>query len=156
MTEEIEQSIDEELLFFRRFPAEKQDQVRALVNYATLMGLNGKDLVSIGGKLDRLKAAQLKKEREGIIVEMMTRCTFIGKDKTDKYAIRHPTRFKYTDAVGRVWRFDHVDYFGCHVTSDSGKVLRVRFKERYDVKGGQFDMKQALLNLYYGHIPLNF
>ncbi len=46
---------DEKELIFRRFPAEKQDQVRGLVEYAMLMGLNGRDLVSIGGKLDRLK-----------------------------------------------------------------------------------------------------
>ncbi len=50
--------MDEEELVFKRFPAEKQDQVRGLVNYATLMGLTGKDLVSIGGKLDRIKLAR--------------------------------------------------------------------------------------------------
>lgn len=156
MTDETLQTDNEELLFFRRFPAEKQDQVRALVNYATLMGLNGKDLVSIGGKLDRLKASQLKKEREAILEEMMAQCTFIGRDKNDRYNQRHPNRFKYKDGSGRVWKLEGVDYYGCHITSDTGKTLRVRFTERYDVKGGRYDMKQALLNIYYGHIPLNF
>lgn len=42
-------------LEFKRFSQDKQDQVRALVNYATLMGLDGKDLVSIGSKLNRIK-----------------------------------------------------------------------------------------------------
>ena len=60
MTDEVIETVNEEEIFFKRFPAEKQDQVRALVNYATLMGLNGKDLVSIGGKLDRLKEAREK------------------------------------------------------------------------------------------------
>ena len=156
MTEEIEQSIDEELLFFRRFPAEKQDQVRALVNYATLMGLNGKDLVSIGGKLDRLKAAQEKKEREAILEEMLARCTYIGKDNKDKYAIKQPTRFNYTDGSGRKWKFDQVDYWGCRVTSDTGKTMRLRFQHYCDIKSSQRDMKQALLNIHYGHLVLNF
>jgi hypothetical protein len=47
----------EEELLFKRFPADKQEQVRQLVAYAQLMGLDGKDLVSIGGKLDHIKAS---------------------------------------------------------------------------------------------------
>ena len=41
---------------FKRFPREKQEQIRQLVNYATLMGLDGKDLISIGSKLERIKS----------------------------------------------------------------------------------------------------
>jgi hypothetical protein len=37
----------------RRFSDEKQDQVEQLIGYATMLGLSGKDLISIGGKMER-------------------------------------------------------------------------------------------------------
>lgn len=44
---------DEQELKFKRFSDDKQEQVRQLVAYTTLMGLTGKDLISIGNKLER-------------------------------------------------------------------------------------------------------
>jgi hypothetical protein len=63
-------SDQDEELFFKRFPLEKQDQVRQLVSFATLMGLTGKDLVSIGGKLDRIRLAIERDRLRGIVNEM--------------------------------------------------------------------------------------
>ena len=37
----------------KRFSDEKQDQVEQLIGYATMLGLSGKDLISIGGKMER-------------------------------------------------------------------------------------------------------
>lgn len=159
MTDEVIQDTtdDEELIVFRRFPKEKQDQVRALVNYATLMGLTGKDLVSIGGKLDRLKVAQEKKAREVILNEMMKQCDAIGKDKKDYRAQFDPRRFIYTDGTGRKWRVDNLDWYSARVTSDTGVSKRVKLVETYDISGrSKYDMKQFLLNLHFGFIQLNF
>ena len=58
-----DQELQEELVF-RRFPAEKQEQVRGLVSYAMLMGLDGRDLTSIGQKLTRF--AQTEKRRSNL------------------------------------------------------------------------------------------
>lgn len=58
---------DEIELEFKRFSKDKQEQVRQLVAFATLMGLTGKDLVSIGGKLDRIALAQERKQRLTIV-----------------------------------------------------------------------------------------
>ena len=158
--EELEQPQDEEQLFFRRFPAEKQEQVRGLVAYAQLMGLDGKDLVSIGGKLDRLKAAQVKKQNAYLISELFGRCRPIGQDKgwpsdiTNRAKI---ARFKYQDAVGQRWTVSEIDYWGCVITSPLTKVRR-RFRqiERYDVPSANREVAQILLNIHYGHIQLNF
>lgn len=157
LQQEVEHEVDEELLFFRRFPAEKQDQVRALVNYATLMGLNGKDLVSIGGKLDRLKAAAERKQRHTIIAEMMKNVQPIGKDKA-KFGYSNPSRFTYIDGSGRKWKLDGVDYYGCRITNDAGETRRIRSMSSYDIgrSGGQYYLKQTLLNIYYGDIKLDF
>jgi hypothetical protein len=155
MTEEF--SVDEEQLFFRRFPAEKQDQVRQLVGYAMLMGLSGKDLVSIGGKLDRLKAAQERKARIGIIEEMMAKCTPIGKDRNTWKNTRDPSRFNYVDSSGRKWKFEDVGYYGARVTSDTGVSQRFRLNNHYDVgRQGRYYMKQVLMHIYEGDFQLNF
>lgn len=155
MTEEF--SVDEETLFFRRFPAEKQDQVRQLVGYAMLMGLNGKDLVSIGGKLDRLKAAQEKKTRIALLNEMLERCKPIGKDTPKWKTLRDPTRFTYVDATGRKWKFEDVGYYGARITSDAGIVQKMRLTDYYDIgRNDRYYMKQVLLNIHYGNFQLNF
>lgn len=155
MTEEF--SVDEEQLFFRRFPAEKQDQVRQLVGYAMLMGLSGKDLVSIGGKLDRLKAAQEKKTMLAVLDEMMSRCTPIGKDAKKWKTMRDPNRFDYVDATGRKWKFENVDYYGARITSDAGVTQKLRLNNHYDVgRSSKYYMKQVLMNIHHGHFQLNF
>jgi hypothetical protein len=43
-----------------RFSKDKQEQLEQFVAYAQLMGLSGRDLVAIGGKLDREQAKQRK------------------------------------------------------------------------------------------------
>lgn len=159
MTEETVQTVtdEEELIVFRRFPKEKQDQVRALVNYATLMGLSGKDLVSIGGKLERLKVSQEKRAREVVLEELVKRCELIGRDRKDYRAMHDPNRFDYTDSTGRKWRIENIDWASARVTSDTGTTKRVRIIERYTISGrGRYDMKQFLLNVHYGNIQLNF
>jgi hypothetical protein len=156
MTEEVEQLIDEESLFFKRFPAEKQDQVRALVNYATLMGLNGKDLVSIGGKLDRIKAKREKDRMRTIAEEVVKSCALIGNDR--KSPRRDPTRWTYTDGTGRKWKFDNAQYWSVRVTSDTGVTKTFRDPERYDIGRGTdwWTLKQIMLNVHEGEIQLNF
>lgn len=57
-------------LQFRRFSPERQEQIRQLVCYATLMGLNGKDLISIGGTWDRSLSTAKRKENIAIAKHM--------------------------------------------------------------------------------------
>lgn len=158
MTEEVEQPIDEEALFFKRFPAEKQDQVRALVNYATLMGLNGKDLVSIGGKLDRIKAKREKERLRVIADEVANGCTLIGNDRKASRKGDNPTRWNYTDGTGRKWKFDNADYWQVRVTNDAGVTKKFRDLPRYDIgrASPMWTLKQVMLAVHEGEIVLNF
>lgn len=149
---------NEEELFFKRFPDEKQDQVRALVNYATLMGLNGKDLVSIGGKLDRIKESQDRARRLAIVkgYEVLP----IGKDvKLSRVPLneRIDRRFKLVTVNG-AFHFEN-NYGNFKIKSvATNKVLthhpqyrtwgRVgwRTRERYDM----------LIDIHEGLVQLNF
>jgi len=154
-----EETIEEEvLLSFRRFSADKQDQVRALVNYATLMGLNGKDLMSIGGKLDRI-AKRRELERDIVIAEELCKsCTLVGADK--KSTTRDVRRWTYTDGSGRKWAFNDADSWQIQVISDTGVKRRFRNLDRYDLgrsaRNSLWCMKQTMLNLHHGKIVLNF
>lgn len=151
--------IDEEQLFFRRFPAEKQDQVRGLVNYAMLMGLTGKDLVSIGGKLDRIaKNREAQQNREIVENIIAKQCRFIGKDQKDYKHQRDPRRWIYTDGNGLGWRFESVDYWGAKVTSLSTNVSKRVIFSRYPFGTSrvQYHMKNVMLAVYHGEIVLNF
>ena len=57
--------LDQDEIIFRRFSEAKQAQVRQLVGWARLLGLTGRDLISIGGKLDRATAQQeLRRNKE--------------------------------------------------------------------------------------------
>lgn len=51
----------------KRFSDEKQDQVEQLVAYATMLGLSGKDLISIGGKMERERASANIKHNVALI-----------------------------------------------------------------------------------------
>lgn len=143
-----------EELVFRRFPAEKQEQVRALVNYATLMGLNGKDLVSIGGKLDRI---QLRREYETNreIVESMDLDT-VGKDQDFR------NRWSY-EVNGVRYYFDDADWYSVRIRSVATKKTKVmslqeeyRFGPRVWRYRGSPWVGNVMLHVYHGHIKLNF
>jgi hypothetical protein len=64
MNNEIEEVI------FRRFPPEKQDQIRQLISFTTLMGLNGKDLISIGGTIERFSSAGKRKRNVALAKDL--------------------------------------------------------------------------------------
>lgn len=154
-----EQTVEEEVsLHFRRFSDEKQDQVRALVNYATLMGLDGKDLISIGGKLNRIKERREMERNRDIADEFVKSCKPVGKDSMAKGG-RDLRRWVYTDGTGRKWRFDESDYWTTKVTSDTGVTKRFRNLDRYDISrssGHLWTIRQVMLNVHHGTIQLNF
>ena len=153
-----EETVEEEvLLSFRRFSADKQEQVRALVNYATLMGLNGKDLMSIGGKLDRIKKKREVERDRSIAEELCKSCVLVTADR--KSQGRDIRRWTYTDGSGRTWAFNEADYWQVQVTSDTGVKKRFRNLERYDLgrmSNDRWTMKQVMMNMHNGKIVLNF
>ena len=152
MSEQIETEETEELIF-KRFPADKQEQVRALVNYATLMGLDGKDLVSIGGKLDRIKVRR-EIEANRAIIESMDIQT-IGKDTS----LRH--RWAYVSDGVRYY-FTNADWWGVNIrNSATNKSRHVPIRSSYNL-GTRFKYREnafladIMLNVYHGHVLLNF
>ena len=149
-------STEEELLF-KRFPAEKQEQVRQLVAYAQLMGLDGKDLVSIGGKLDRIKAsAEWKRNRE--LVESSFTFLAIGADKgRGEYYLNNRWRIK---TVGGSYSFEAQGWDMYRVRSNKTGVVRDhRVSDDYSLGTGDYYKRRryaVMLDVAHGKFPLNF
>lgn len=144
--------MDEEQLFFKRFPEEKQDQVRGLVEYATLMGLTGKDLVSIGGKLDRLVVSREIKRNKDIVAGF--NCLPIYKDSDNS-----DTRFKLKTVNG-YYKFEDVSV-GWRVTSMSTKVVKTHNRNSDYKLPSSFTWSRrkkygVLLDIAKGDLQLNF
>jgi len=152
--------MEEAELLFKRFPAEKQDQVRGLVEYATLMGLTGKDLVSIGGKLDRIKA-QKERARNMEIIKSFKIDT-IGDDKRYKGINRESAldnRFKIRTATG-AYNFQY-SYYGWEVQSlKTGVGVRHKIDiyayELGDRNWSRLCRYAMMLDVAHGKIQLNF
>lgn len=146
------ESLDEEVLLeFKRFPAEKQEQVRGLVNYATLMGLTGKDLVSIGGKLDRIKVKQEITRNRAIVNGMDVRP--VGKDKDCN------RRWAWKSADGTLYHFTGGGWYDVVITNMSTKKSnRSSVPEHYPF--GNFvlhrnrQLPNVMLNVYHGQVKL--
>lgn len=146
---------DEIQLEFRRFSADKQEQVRQLVGYCTLMGLTGLDLVSIGGKLARMeKAAEAKKNLEiGLSYQTVT----VGADKKVK-AKNEGRSWYYTDAFGQKWRFDlEYGYYSVRVTNCTSGKRKTFYIDNLVQKTKSLNYRaNVMANLHYGAIQLNF
>lgn len=146
-------AVEEELgLYFKRFSKEKQEQIHALVNYATLMGLDGKDLVSIGGKLDRIKTKRITMQNRAIVESMAI--DTIGKDSTCW------ERWSYKDSSGTLYYFNSANWYDVTIkNTKTGKKDDCMIVEHYDVgrwryKGNTYDLANVMLNVYHGHIKL--
>lgn len=150
--------MEDDLLFFKRFSKEKQDQVRGLVEYATLMGLTGKDLVSIGGKLDRIKQSQERRRNKDIIDSF--ECLPIGTDARNRNRDASlDSRFKLKTATG-AYNFES-GYSTWRVTSMTTKVTKTFHVNTYNYELGQvsWDRRsryELLLGIADGTHQLNF
>lgn len=158
MEEELEK---EKELIFRRFSLDKQEQIRQLVAYTTLMGLTGKDLVSIGGKLSRLedkneamRQIEIAKSYESSIVPVGK--TASERKKNEGYS------WVYTDGNGLRWKFDTNSMWSMNIRSMStGKTKHVYLNRslpagvRRLCKGKMY-MYNALIALHQGEFILNF
>jgi hypothetical protein len=149
----------EDELIFKRFPAEKQEQVRQMVAYAQLMGLTGKDLVSIGGKLDRMSAIQERKRNLEIIHGFSI--LPIGRDKEYKGSRLEDAldnRFKIKTAAG-AYNFFY-DYGGYNVKSaTTGKSVRYNPKGEYHLGNINWCRRvryAMILDVAHGYLQLNF
>lgn len=147
--------MEEAELLFKRFPVDKQEQVRQLVAYAQLMGLDGKDLVSIGGKLDRIKASAEYKRNKSL-VESSFEFLYVGRD-TDEYHLNNRWRIK---TAGGSYTFTAQGWDVYRIKSNrTGTTIDHRVSTDYSLGSGDYYKRRryaVMLDVCNGIIPLNF
>jgi hypothetical protein len=97
--------MDEKSFNLRRFHLHQQDQVGMLVSYATMLGFNGKDLISIGGKWERLKLKEISDQNLERIKSL--ECKDIpGYDPEQQFLLHYNGnvyRFVFGNAYSTTW-----------------------------------------------------
>lgn len=141
-------------LYFKRFAPEKQAVLRELISYTTLLGLTGKDLISIGGRLDRIKLRSEIMSNRATVLGM--KLEFIGKDTDFR------TRWGYTNDVGS-YHFYDAGYRSVRVRNMGTEVITRFTYDRYAYNvGNSFPVKSSryaaavMLAVHHGEIKLNF
>ena len=137
-----------------RFDKSKQDQIEQLIEYAQLLGLSGRDLVAIGGKLDR-EQAKIRKHANMEIVRGFD-CITIGADT--KYEL--DKRFKLKTVSG-AYNFEDDGWSRWEITSLKTKVKRSWRVDsyEYDLPRTDYRTRQRyalLLDIANGRLQLNF
>ena len=147
--------MEEAELLFKRFPENKQEQVRQLVAYAQLMGLDGKDLVRIGGKLDRIKASAEYK-RNKALVETSFEFLNVGRD-SGEYTLNNRWRIK---TAGGSYTFEARGWDVYRIKSNrTGTTIDHRVTNDYSLGTGDYYKRRryaVMLDVCNGVLPLNF
>lgn len=143
---------------FKRFPESKQEQIRQFVAYAQMCGLTGKDIRSIGDKLDRQRKVEERKANMEIVKGF--ECLNIGEDarRSDK-KYRLNERFKLKTARG-AYNFRY-DYYGYQITSLTTKKTVAHKTDvwAYELPTRNYDeitRYATLLDIAHGKLKLDF
>ena len=146
---------------FKRFPEEKQEQIRQFVAYAQMCGLTGKDIRSIGDKLDRIRKSNERKQNMEIIKGF--ECLPVGLDIKQKGRNLEQcldSRFKLKTARG-VYTF--TSHYSTYDIQSATTKTSVRYRiDAYDHELGAnigWARRQryvVLLDISQGKLKLDF
>jgi len=153
--------MEEQLIEFKRFPKDKQEQIRQFVAYAQMCGLSGKDIRSIGDKLDRQAKAILKQQNLEIVKGFD--CLPIGDDRRHQkhksyYQQVLSNRFKLKTARGD-YNFKR-DWASWDIKSlSTGVYKRYHPSEDHELGIMNWDHRprySVLLDIAQGKLKLDF
>lgn len=135
----------------KRFDPAKLEQLEGLMQWCALLGLTGKDLISLGGHIDRMQAREGMLANKAIVDGMG--CTPVGEDTNMN------RRWRYKTAMGN-YRFEEIGWYCIKVTNTRTKVQKkFLVKQDHDLGHMIRDKRlryMAMLDVYNGTIVLDF
>ena len=134
----------------KRFDKDKHEQLEQLVVWCQLMGLEGKDLVSLGGHLDRAKKSAEAKSNRALAESIQF--DPVGADQAMS------NRWSHKNLNGR-YTFEDSSYDSVHVVSNKTKVRKTFRLEYYEIGRAPWRDRlriQCALNMINGKIVLDF
>jgi hypothetical protein len=135
----------------KRFDKAKHEQLQGLLEWCQLMGLTGKDLVSLGGHIDRAQAAAEAKSNRSLADTIKFDVVGSDTDMNSKWSFKTAEGVRYT--------FESASWKRVNVTSNKTKVRKVFQLEHYDlgrISWTRRDRLQCALNIINGRIVLDF
>lgn len=142
--------------FLKRFPESKHEQIRQLMSYIEMCGVSGRDLVSIGGYIDRRRVSEQYQHAKARVQEFIDQKTIqpIGKDRSEQIV----NRFKYKGLSGD-YNFSG-DWRDWEIVSVKTKVRQHYHPSNRDWPGHLNWTRRAfydmVLDIAEGQIQLNF
>lgn len=135
----------------KRFDPEKREQLEGFLQWVQLMGLTGKDLVSLGGHIDRMQAREVSIRNREIVDNMG--CQPIGKsqDMIDRWKLVTPR--------GTYWFEENGWNSRVSITSLKTKIKKTFNISDYEL--GRMHWRKhlryrAMLDVHSGKILLDF
>lgn len=139
-----------DLTRLKRFDKDKHEQLEQLIAWCTLMGLEGKDLVSLGGHLDRSKKAAEAKQNRALAETI--KFDVVGRDE------EMSGRWSHKNLHGR-YTFEDSSWQRVTVVSNKTKVRKSFNLEYYEIGRVSWRNRQRFqcaLNMIHGKIVLDF
>ena len=134
----------------KRFDKSKHEQLEGLLQWCQLMGLSGRDLVSLGGHIARAQEAENAKKNRAIAEGY--KCDKVGNDSSVD------SRFSLTTVNGRYAFYEH-SYNSVEVLSYKTKIRKVLTTGHWDLGKIHWTKSwryRALLAVHAGDIVLDF
>ena len=135
----------------KRFDEAKHEQLEGLLQWCALMGLSGKDLVSLGGHITRMEVASEAKSNR----KLAETITF---DPVGEHDYNNSNKWSYNTPNGR-YTFQDTNWGRVAVTSNKTKVRKNIQIEQYQLGRLHWQKRERLncaLNIIHGKIVLDF
>lgn len=138
--------------YFKRFSEDKQNQIQQLISYCSLLGLNGKDLVSIGNRLETIRKKTIRENNKKIAENYRYKIVSItGSSWTPKICYKHDNGNLYFIELNTDYPYGDK----AHITNKTtNKRKEIYLKEYYCGSGKQAKIDELLLNILNGDLVL--
>lgn len=136
----------------KRFDKAKHDQLEQLIAWCTMMGLTGKDLISLGGHIQRFQDREEIDKNLEIVKSYKSSLKLVGKDTDFR------TRFTITSIHGK-YLIENSGYSSVSVTSYNTKIRINHGIGEWKLGRIAWDLRwryRALLEVHAGRIKLDF
>ena len=142
---------EDQEIYFRRFDKQKQDQVRQLVSYITLLDLSADDLISIGNRLKPVKISEEVRINKALAKDLYQNVSVINYQFNNLVFT-----LDYNDTIFK-FKFGSWYNYTVNIENKSTKVTKNFNVKTYNVGSGvKGKVMMVLVNIKNGDIVLDF
>lgn len=142
---------EDQEIYFRRFDKQKQDQVRQLVSYITLLDLSADDLISIGNRLKRVKISEEVRINKALVKDLYQNVSIINYQFNNLVFT-----LDYNDTIFK-FKFGSWYNYTVNIENKSTKLTANFNVKTYNVGSGvKGKVMMVLVNIKNGDIVLDF